>query len=198
MLGRNSSSVSESIIEQTKAYFAALQSEPKNRKRDMKALGCIFHAVATIGIHPILVGGQAVELYTFGNYASVDFDLVLTGREQFGEFLEAVGFEKAAGERHWIHRGLELAIEVPDSTLAGSTDKVTDVQIDEFTIRVIGVEDLILDRLRAGVYWKSTSDTEWAKFLIKSYTGDIDVSYIKEVAAKEDAALYEAVLSLLP
>jgi len=54
-----------------------------------------------------------------------------------------------------------VVIEVPDRQLAGSMDKVIRLDLgDVGYVFVIGVEDLILDRLRACVYWKSSVDCE--------------------------------------
>ena len=45
-------------------------------------------------IFPILVGGSAVQLYTGGNYASVDMDIVLDDISTVVDILEANSFTK--------------------------------------------------------------------------------------------------------
>ena len=61
----------------------------------------------------------------------------------------------------------------------GSEDRVTELDVDGSMVYIIGVEDLILDRLRAGVYWNSTSDMEWARYLLESYIDDLDLAYLE-------------------
>lgn len=148
-------------------------------------MGVISSVLKTVGIHPILVGGHAVELYTFGYYTTVDVDLVLNGSNLAGEVLVQLGFDpKSADHSHWYYATLDLAIEIPDSVLAGSMDKISEFNVDDEKVDVIGIEDLILDRLRAGVAWNSPSDLDMATYLLNAYLpqGTLDVEYLKEAA----------------
>lgn len=51
---------------------------------------------------------------------------------------------------------------------------------------VIGVEDLILDRLRACVHWHSESDCEWAQRLLAIHHREIDWKYLSQTAEAEN------------
>jgi len=73
-----------------------------------------------------------------GDYTTNDLDLVTPHRNQVGEALESLGFTKASGARHWINEELDLAVEIPDSKLAGSQDLLLEVAIEEFAVFVIG------------------------------------------------------------
>ncbi|MEW6106683.1 MAG: UbiD family decarboxylase, partial [Bacillota bacterium] len=130
-------------------------------KRRMYALGVISAALAPRGIVPILVGGCAVEFYTLGSYATQDVDVVVSGRDEFDEVLRSLRFSKGTGQRHWYSEELDLAIEAPASVLAGSLERVVAVEVEGFTVHIIGLEDLLMDRLRAFVYWQSAADGEW-------------------------------------
>ena len=68
----------------------------------------------------------------------------------------------------------------------GSEDRITELDVDGSMVYIIGVEDLILDRLRAGVYWNSTSDMEWAKYLLESYIDDLDLAYLETESKKPE------------
>lgn len=57
--------------------------------------------------------------------------------------------------------------------------------LNGFVVYVIGIEDLILDRVRGSVYWGSASDREWALFLMSAQWDDIDFAYLKKEAEKE-------------
>lgn len=186
------------IIEETKRNLLQLANEPRELKRTLKALAYITNVLETFGIRPILVGGQAVEVYTFGNYTTKDIDLVLSGFELAGKVLVAVGFDpKGLGHSHWYHQQLDLPIEIPANYLFGSLDRVTELDVDGSMVYIIGVEDLILDRLRAGAYWKSTSDMEWAQYLLESYIDDLDLEYLELESKKPDNDVFEAYQNLI-
>lgn len=151
-------------------YFAAVLAEALEKK----------------GITPVLVGGGALEFYTQGNYMTLDIDLVVEGREQAKKVLEEMGFHRISGKKNWYNEDLELSVEIPDYKLAGSMERVTAVDIeDNLTAYVIGIEDLLIDRLNAYKYWRSLSDGEWASATLSIHFDDVDFEYLK-VRAEED------------
>jgi len=114
-------------------------------------------------VQPVVVGGSAVEFYTEGIYPSYDIDLV-GNRRIIGEILEKTfGFEPSG--RHWINEQIGLYVEIPDSYLAGDKNKITTIRVENQPVYVLGLEDLIIDRIKACVYWKSRTDYEQARFL---------------------------------
>lgn len=155
-------------------------------KRRLYVLGVITSALAPRGIVPIIVGGCAVEFYTLGSYATQDVDVVVSGRNEFDSVLRSLGFSKGSGQRHWYSEELDLAIEAPDDILAGSRERVITLEIESFAVHIIGLEDLILDRLRAYVFWRSLSDGEWAGRMIALHDSEIDWTYLTSQAAREN------------
>lgn len=129
---------------------------------------------------PVVVGGHAVEFYTAGGYATVDIDVVLA-HEPLEQVLPAWGF--VAQGRHWIHEGLGLVVEAPSSGLEpGQRERVTSVEIAGGVARVLGVEDVIVDRLAACVHWRSEADCGWAAVLLETQAERIDRDYLLERA----------------
>lgn len=173
--------------------LATLKEEPNTFMKTLRAMAYISYLFDKEELLPIIVGGHAVEIYTLGQYTTMDIDLVCIDYQGARSILEAIDFRKEGpGFRHWYHKQLDIAIEIPDSTLAGSQEKVITVEVEDgFHIYVIGIEDLILDRLRAATYWKSSSDKEWALFLLTVQWQDVDFSYLHETAAKETSQLRE-------
>ncbi|MCL6599899.1 MAG: nucleotidyltransferase [Alicyclobacillus macrosporangiidus] len=193
------SSISDTDIQKVRDRLAALERDSSDGlARSLKAVAYLTGLLERLGIQPIVVGGKAVELYTTGSYATVDVDLVLSGYERAREVFERVGFEpKPLGTRHWYHPGLQLPIEIPDTRLDGSLDRVLRVDVgDGYHLYVIGIEDLILDRLRAAVHWKSTSDEEWALLLLKTRWNDIDFAYLEQEAAKPEQGVADLLAAL--
>ncbi|RJQ28502.1 MAG: UbiD family decarboxylase [Peptococcaceae bacterium] len=154
-------------------------------KKALGTLAVLTEALKPIGVKPILVGGRALEFYTLGGYATKDIDLVINGREQAKAVLAAMGFLRRPGERHWYHEELDLAIEIPGEFLAGSKDKLSTVEINGMEAFIIGIEDLIIDRLAAAKFWKSRGDAQWAAKLLALHTREIDMEYLQNTAGKE-------------
>jgi len=159
--------------------------------RRLWVLGVITEALAPHGITPILVGGGAVEFYTGGGYATRDVDIALPGIPAFATIMSELGFSREG--RHWFREDLSLAIEAPAEELHGDLNRVTQVRVGEGLVHVIGVEDLIIDRLNAAVHWHSEEDRRWAIRLIAAYRDEMDLDYLETRASEEEtiAALNE-------
>lgn len=145
----------------------------------LRVMAILTEAAESHGIRPIVVGGHAVSLYTRGDYATRDVDLVAP--DDISKALVVLGFVKAEGDRHWFHEALNVAVEIPSRQLAGSDDKVIKLDLGSSGhVYVIGIEDLILDRLRACVYWKSSVDCEWAHRLYVVHRESVDFEYLEQ------------------
>ncbi len=153
--------------------------------------------IGTVGIltellgenqRPVIVGGLAVEIYTRNEYTTVDIDLILSQRDKANEILLQLGFHKQG--RHWFHPTLLVSVEIPNFVLEDADpSKILELILpDELKIYVIGLEDIILDRLRACVHWKSNSDCEWAQRLYFLHKQSLDIEYLL-VTAKKDMTL---------
>ncbi len=171
-------------IEHEKQTLARLAG--KNRYEVMTETVAIFTAlVEPHGVTPIVVGGLAVEIYTRGHYTTLDIDLVMQRRDLAKDILTRLGFVQEG--RHFYHRELEVAIEIPSAVLAGA-DKERIIKIHLPSGRhlyVIGIEDIILDRLRACVHWRSSSDCEWGLRMLKVHHNSLDLDYLRKTAAAD-------------
>jgi len=47
----------------------------------------------------------------------------------------------------------------------------TELDVEGMRVVVIGLEDLLLDRLRAAVHWQSPEDRRWARRLVLLHAG---------------------------
>ena len=162
--------------------LALLKAEPEPRRRRLLALGLLTKRLARHGIEPILVGGAALEFYTAGGYATADVDLAMTTSKEVHEAFAALGFEREG--RYWHHAELDLLFEAPaPAGLPGEDAPRTETEIDGLRIIVIGMEDLLIDRLRAWVHWKSQEDARWARRLAFLYSERIDWRYVLDRVA---------------
>ncbi|MFP7487851.1 DUF6036 family nucleotidyltransferase [Priestia filamentosa] len=137
-------------------------------------------------IKPIIVGGLSVEIYTQNDYATRDIDFVSDGYEKISEVLLKLGFSKEG--RHFVHGKIEIAVEIPSSDLEGDYDKVNKVEIEEGKyVYLISLEDIIIDRLRAAVHWKSEQDTYWGFKLLAKNFNEVNIDYLfKRVETKSE------------
>ena len=136
-----------------------------------------------------------MEFYTAGSYATVDIDLA-GDSEPVGQVLEAWGFEREG--RHWFDEPLGLVVEVPGSALGIDERRhAVRLNIGATSALIIGIEDLVVDRLAACAHWKHTESCEWAVRLLTA-AEDIDMDYLRRRAVAEqvedglDRALREA------
>ncbi len=147
-------------------------------ERLLQSAAIITDLLIQHGIKPIIVGGLSVEIYTLSGYSTEDIDFVLSGYDKTGEILELLGFRKLG--KNWLHPTVGVSVEVPSNLLAGDYNKVTEIWVDDKVIYVIGLEDIILDRLRKAVHWNSARDREWGYRLLLMYLEKLDLSYVED------------------
>jgi len=138
----------------------------------------------------VLVGGSAVEFYTFSEYTTKDIDMILRGedRDDLFEIMTFLEFEKRSGMRHFIHERLDFPIEFPPGPLQVASrfiEKVAEVKIDRHMLKVIKIEDLILDRICAAVEWKDKNSFRQAELLILKNKHHINWKYLEDFSKKE-------------
>ncbi len=134
---------------------------------------------------PIVIGGCALSYYSREVYFTADIDLAYADREALDTVLANIGFEKRG--RYWVNEGLKMAIEAPASILVGEDSPVEIVDLGEgLHCRIIGIEDLLIDRLNACKHWRSEADCEMVELLAKRYVNDLDWSYLEKKAAKPE------------
>ena len=166
---------------------ARRESDPVWRK--LCVVAAITRALETQNIRPVVIGGTAVAFYTLGGYMTEDIDLAVIGRAQFAEALAMLGFVRQG--RLWQHPDFDFPVEAPADALAGEDAPRTTINVNGVTVTVIGIEDLIIDRLNAHVHWRSASDGEWVLALLQLHGKAVDWSYLEHKACehKTEAAL---------
>lgn len=135
---------------------------------------------------PVLVGGSAVQLYTGGNYMSIDMDIYLDDISPAVKLLEEQGFVRA--ERHYFSAEYDLLAEFVGGDMP---EKISEIEYGEDVILVSSLEEVIIDRLNAAKWRNIPKDLEWARVMIS--TGDetgLDMDYLRRRAAEEDIVDY--------
>jgi hypothetical protein len=181
----------KSRIEAVKRKIVEIASDPS--KMDLKEfylMGLITPILDDLGADPaIIVGGQAVELYTSGSYKTADVDLVMIRDDLARELFDRLGFVRE-GRFHYVSE-FDIPIEIPSNELAGSKDRVVKLNTPDGYCYVIAVEDLIVDRLCAAEFRTDTRSQEWARYLMSIHYEALDIEYMKKRAFEESPNLLD-------
>ena len=169
-----------------------IKSSKTDLAKKIEIMAIITEALKSIDVRPVIVGGQAVEFYTSGGYATMDIDMLCERSiSEIDSVLTPLGFNREG--KYWVleEGDLNIAIEVPSGPLAGDWNKITKVQTkQDLNAYFIGIEDIIIDRLNRYKHWKEYSDEEWIIGMIILHYDKIDWDYIYK-RAKEEKVLEE-------
>lgn len=167
---------------------------PKGFEKTLYVMSVITGELEQYGVRPVIIGGSAVEFYTKDWYATGDVDLAVGPgkREEIDKVLSKFGFVKET-VRMWRNKELDIYLEFPGSIGTLDKSKILKVLTDADTAYVIGIEDLVFDRIEAAKHWDSTGDEEQAIRLGALYFKDIDWDYIEKkcIEDKSDDKLRE-------
>ncbi len=166
------------------SFEQRLKNASSRLERKLLLMGELTRRLQSSGIVPIVVGGTALEVYTVGDYLTADLDIVVPARDALIRELEAMNFQREG--RLWYHPEWELLVEIPDEQLAGAPERIIKIEVDSYTVACIGLEDLIIDRLNAGVHWRSQEDMRWVETLLHAYREQLDLSYLRQRAQEEE------------
>lgn len=152
-------------------------------ERSMTIASIIAEALRSVGLDPVLVGGAAVEFYTQGGYSTADIDMVSEGGEDLFRVMSELGFERFG--KDFKDPARKIYVEFPGSSLKPS-ERADIIDVGRRKLRVISVEDLVVDRLNAYKFWKSGIDGLNALLLMEM--GAPNESRLRQRSLQEDVA----------
>jgi hypothetical protein len=130
---------------------------------------------------PIVVGGTAEEYWTSAEYHETDLDLCAPLDAGDQRRLADLGLLREG--RHWVwgRKGRWVAVEFPDSRIDGDEARTREVSVGSGSARVIGLDDLYVDRLRQATIHEETEGVEFASALavVATRYEDIDWPYVR-------------------
>lgn len=165
-----------------RALVSKLRHEPDQLKKKLLLLGYLTSRLEKKGESIYLVGGQAVETYTAGQFTTGHVDITTTDRKTTEEVLSQMGF-KSRG-MIWLNEALGIAVHIVGQ-YPKRAEKARDFEIGPHTVHVVGVENLIVDRLAAAKHWKSARDGDAARALWNIFKDQLDKEYLKKRAREE-------------
>lgn len=174
------------VLVRARADLAALRDLASPLEVQLRTAAVIARVLGKTGDSVVVVGGSAVSFYTGGAYLSRDVDLVTSvSARRIAEVLPLLGFERHDGA--WVHVETDVVVDFPAPPLAGDPARLTRVDTDEGPIQIIGIEDLLVDRLNAVVHWNDTEAREWCIAILALHR-DLDSAYLQARAGTEGVA----------
>jgi len=141
------------------------------------------------GRPPIVVGGEALEIYTQGGYTTGDID-IKSPKDLTEKILTTWGFIRRG--RVWFNSDLDIYIDWLGEGLdegPEAEERVNTISIgDGLEVKVISIEDLIIDRLNALKWWNDQDSIMWVRVLLevkKRLGEEIDIKYLQKRAESE-------------
>jgi len=154
-----------------------LRQVPKT-KRPLDQRLLVAAAISTVmSPPPIVVGGTAEEYWTGDEYHPTDLDLIPGPSTSDQDAFRKVGFEKEG--RHWVRKDLPIATEFPhDASI--EVRRTFDLKVGEVVVKVIGIDDLYLDRLGQSTSTMNVRDQHFSSLLAVALTNwdKLDWRYI--------------------
>lgn len=148
--------------------------------------GILTEIMAEHKIQPIVTGGLAVEIYTRCGFYFDDIDIIVTNSGLFKSVLDKLGFSMIG--KHWYSEEISAGIETFNMDSQISMERLSCIKLaSQRVIYVIGLEDLIIDRLKYYYQHESTHDYEWAYRIYKLHRDNLDIDYLLEKAARLDS-----------
>jgi len=160
-----------------------LRKEPDELTRKMLLIGYLTERLEREKPESVyVVGGHAVETYTAGQFRTGDIDIATPDSKAAEAILQQIGFEREG--TIWLSKALGFAVHIVGLSPTNS-EKARIIHAGPYQVRIVGVEDLIIDRLAAAKLWKSQVDLEQAKALWKGFRKQIDLQYLRKRAREE-------------
>ena len=139
---------------------------------------------------PIIVGGEAVEIYTRGGFTTQDIDIKGSKQTLIDCLEKELGFERL--HHVFSSSNPNFSVEWQGSTLEEGREgeaKIRIIAVGEDEIAVVGFEDLIIDRLNAAKFSGHQESFEQAKelyIIIQIGKLSFDESYAQTRANHDD------------
>ncbi|SFM26808.1 hypothetical protein [Pelosinus propionicus] len=151
-------------------------------KRQMNVAAIISTELEKRGESAVMAGVSAVEFYTVSNYLSRNIDFIISNSDTIKEVMSELGFKNDIGT-WYLSQNRKVLVEFHENK--GSFDfswkhVQTVAGPNNTTIKIIGIEDVIVDRAIGAQEYKDTD--EWVKYLMVGNYNRINWDYLNKRA----------------
>lgn len=162
---------------------------PQNFKKmsNVELAAYVCQKLYDIDIKTTLSGGFCVEIYSFGEYTSMDIDLIdqsIYKHNAIKKKMIELGFFEEG--KHFRHPDIKYTIEFPASPLAIGQElvkEISEIETEYGVLRLITPTDSVKDRLAAYYFWND--DRAFEQALLVALKNDIDINNVREWSKKE-------------
>lgn len=155
----------------------------------LEVASAICSKLDSLGIKTTLSGGYCAEIYSCGEYTSMDIDLINQYNEDHKKIVETmIEFGFTHQGKDFYHNDVEYSIEFPCGPPAVGSQLITNVaeiETEAGVLRILRATDCVKDRLCGFFHWDEQASLEQA--LIVSLTNDIDIEDIRAWSIDEDS-----------
>ena len=158
-----------------------------NRMNTVEIAAYICQQLIDIDVKTTLSGGFCVEIYSFGEYTSMDIDLIdqsIFKHNEIKKKMTELGF--VAEGKHFRHPGTTYTVEFPASPLAIGSElvkEIAEIETEYGVLRLITPTDSVKDRLIAYYAWKD--DRSFEQALLVAINNVIDLEDIRSWSKRE-------------
>jgi predicted nucleotidyltransferase len=165
------------------------ENTQKKLEKQLYVAAAISGAFEEKGIYAVLVGGTVVEYYTAGGYTTGDIDMVLPPLEkmEIERVMQELGFERFEDYRHWLHPKIPIPIEFPPGPLQIGhlpVQEVNEIDVEKVKLKILKVEDILLDRLIMAQEWKDLQAQAQSEMLMSAHYAEMDWHYVHRKASQ--------------
>ena len=158
-------------------------------ERQIYVAAVISSAFEKKGIQTVLVGGAVVEYYTAGGYTTADIDMILPPleKQEIETVMKELGFERFEDYRHWLHPHIPVPVEFPPGPLQVGhllIQEVNEIEVEKIKLKILKVEDILLDRLIMAQEWKDLQAQIQAEMLMYAHYTEIDWPYVHQKSSQ--------------
>jgi predicted nucleotidyltransferase len=158
-------------------------------ERQIYVAAVISSAFEKKGIQTVLVGGAVVEYYTAGGYTTADIDMILPPleKQEIETVMKEIGFERFEDYRHWLHPDIPIPVEFPPGPLQIGhliIQEVNEIDVEKIKLKILKVEDILLDRLIMAQEWKELQAQIQAEMLMYAHYTEIDWPYVHQKSSQ--------------
>ncbi len=158
-----------------------------NKMNNIEIASFLCQQLSDIDVKTTLSGGFCAEIYTFGEYTSMDIDLIdqsIFKNKEIIQKMKELGFKKVG--KHFSHPDIVYTVEFPSSPLAIGNElikEISEIETEYGVLRILTPTDCVKDRLAGFYFWNDDRSLEQA--LLVAINNEIDINNIQNWSTNE-------------
>ncbi|MDD3625685.1 MAG: hypothetical protein PHV06_00055 [bacterium] len=205
---RNKESLPHLQLKEKEIYFSSfihhlnseiINKDDENQLEILSTIGDIFQKRFYFNVFitelfpekpPIIVGGSALEYYSGVQYPTGDIDIFIE-EEAVPELIRHLRKNKFYKRgKYYYSIDKKIPVEIHTGTFNGDKKHLSKIVFGKKEIYLIGIEDLIIDRIDVFDKKEYPEEFDWALRLYRSYLELLDIQYLKKKLTKDGLLPY--------